>query len=66
MIPVFETISVALKSNNLTSNDIDENLVNKINSKYYTFDDFINIKSAKKLLIFSIPMLMVMNATQTD
>ena len=48
MIPVFETISVALKSNNLTSNDIDENLVNKINSKYYTFDDFINIKSAKK------------------
>ena len=27
MIPVFETISVAQKSNNLTSNDIDENLV---------------------------------------
>ena len=47
MIPVFETVSTAIKSYNLASNDIDENLVDNINSKYYTVDDFLNIKSGK-------------------
>ena len=48
MIPEFEAISVALKSNNLASNDIDENLIDIINSKYYTIDEFTEIKSVKK------------------
>ena len=48
MIPEFEAISVALKSNNLASNDIDENLIDRINSKYYTIDEFTKIKSVKK------------------
>ena len=48
MIPEFEAISVALKSNNLASNDIDENLIDIINSKYYTIDEFTKIKSVKK------------------
>ena len=48
MIPEFEAISVALKSNNLASNDIDENLIDRINSKYYTIDEFTKIKCVKK------------------
>ena len=48
MIPEFETILVALKSNNPASNDIEENLIDRINSKYYTINEFINNKSVKK------------------
>ena len=40
IIPEFETVSVALKSNNPASNDIDEAFIDRINSKYYTIDEF--------------------------
>ena len=36
MVPPFDIISEAFKTNNLKSNDIDENMVYNINSKYYT------------------------------
>ena len=36
-----------MMSTDLTSNDVHENLIDKINSKYFTSDDFINIKFEK-------------------
>ena len=45
MIPEFETNFKILKVNNLCSNDIDENLVNKINSKYFNNEEFSNLST---------------------
>ena len=40
MIPEFEINSQILRVDDLCSKDIDENLVNKINCKYFTNDEF--------------------------
>ena len=44
MIPEFHLASEALSINNLNNKDIDENLVDNINCKYYTFKEFSNLR----------------------
>ena len=44
MIPEFELVSDVLSINNLNDKDIDENLVDNINCKYYTFEEFSNLR----------------------
>ncbi len=44
LIPTFEIVSEALKVNNLSSCDIDEANINNIDSKYYTWDEFTNLR----------------------
>ena len=46
-VPQFKIVSESLKSNNMNSNDIDENLVHKIDSKYYTCQEYLKIKNDK-------------------
>ena len=48
LLPEFEITSEALKANNLTPNDIDENTPDKINCKYYTADEFTNLPNNQK------------------
>ena len=50
MIPEFETNSEILKVNNLCSNDIDENLVNKINCKYFNNEEFSKLSTKENSL----------------
>ena len=45
MIPEFETNSEILEVNNLCSNDIDENLVDKINCKYFNNEEFSKLST---------------------
>ena len=42
-LPNFEIVSNTCKISTLSSHDIDENIVNSINSKYYSVDKFHNI-----------------------
>ena len=44
MIPEFQLASAALSINNLNKKDIDENLADNINCKYYTFEEFSNLR----------------------
>ena len=46
MIPEFEQISDALRINGLNDKDIGENLVQNLNCKYYTFEEFSKIKAS--------------------
>ena len=48
-VPEFSIFNDALKTNEMCSNgnDIDENLVYSINSKYYSCPDFYNINNSK-------------------
>ena len=45
MIPEFEINSQILRVDDLCSKDIDENLVNKINCKYFTNDEFSKLSN---------------------
>ena len=65
MILEFEAISVALKSNNLASNDIDENLTELI-VNIILLMNLQKLRVSRNLLISSTAMLMAMNATQKD
>jgi len=44
-VPHFDIASEALSTNSLNSCDIDEHMIHKINSKYYTCQEFFNVNN---------------------
>ena len=52
MLPNFEIATEAAKTDSLNQHDLDENLINNINSKYYSVKEFNSLKINKSLKIF--------------
>ena len=52
LLPNFEIATEAAKIDSLNQNDLDENLINNINSKYYSVKEFNTLKTNKSLKIF--------------
>ena len=53
MIPEFELVSDASSINSLIDKDIDENLVDNIDCKYYTSEEFSNLRPSSGLFNIS-------------
>ena len=51
-IPEFDIFSDALNAGNLKSNDIDENIVYNLNSRYYSCQEFFKLNNTKDLKLY--------------